>query len=336
MRQNSLRMPLGVAGFRANVKKDGREPEVRRQRSEVRSQKSEIRDGCSLVMLADVFPHLVMPVGPLVPALRAPGVQMMSNAAVPEDFGHPVGRPAVLPRTAASHEPDVTARVLMEKPGITLVSHVVDRVVEVEVVVVHPVHGIAQVVHAGERVAALHVVGMFEESIGRVIRTERCAERSDPDAWRLALGIDKRENLVRDIGVVLRLHPAPVERMRSLVTERIALHAVDAEDPDAALLDVWTKGANHALTFLLPFVAHAGGEGEGGRAVIAVNGDAHVATKPMRIPTLMVTMHAVRGYPIRGKFQIPSTKFQSAGSAIGLKRGLTMACGARRAGRSTV
>jgi len=36
-------MPLGVAGFRANVKKDGREPEVRRQRSEVRSQKSEVR-----------------------------------------------------------------------------------------------------------------------------------------------------------------------------------------------------------------------------------------------------------------------------------------------------
>ena len=39
MRQNSLRMPLGVAGFRANVKKDGREPEVRRQRSEVRNQR---------------------------------------------------------------------------------------------------------------------------------------------------------------------------------------------------------------------------------------------------------------------------------------------------------
>ena len=34
-----------------------------------------------LVVCADVFPHLVMPVGPFVPALRAPVVQMMSNAA---------------------------------------------------------------------------------------------------------------------------------------------------------------------------------------------------------------------------------------------------------------
>src|SRR4030095_2555252 len=33
------------------------------------------------VVRADVLPHLVMPVGPFVPALRAPVVQMMSDAA---------------------------------------------------------------------------------------------------------------------------------------------------------------------------------------------------------------------------------------------------------------
>src|SRR5213596_3900331 len=52
--------------------------------------------GGPLVVRADVLPHLVMPVGPFVPALRAPVVQMMSNAAIPEDLGHSVGRPAVL------------------------------------------------------------------------------------------------------------------------------------------------------------------------------------------------------------------------------------------------
>ena len=209
----------------------------------------------SLVVRADVFPHLVMPVGPFVPALRAPVVQMMSNAAIPEDLGHSVGRPAVLPRTTAGHEPDVATRVLMEKPGVTLVGHIVDRVIEVEVVVIHPVHGVAHVVDARERVAALHVVGMLEESVGRVIGTERCAQRGNPDARRLALGVDERENFVRHIGVVLRLHPAPMEGVRSLVCERIALHAVDAEDADSPLLDVRAEGANHALTFHLPFVA---------------------------------------------------------------------------------
>src|SRR5215470_18950930 len=89
-----------------------------------------------LILRADVFPHLVMPIGPFVPALGAPVIQMMSNAAIPEDLGHSVGRPAVFPRTTAGHEPDVATRVLMEIPGVTLVGHIVDRVIEVEVIVV--------------------------------------------------------------------------------------------------------------------------------------------------------------------------------------------------------
>src|SRR2546430_1692726 len=121
----------------------------------------------SLVVCADVLPHLVMPVGPFVPALRAPVVQMMSDAAVPENLRHSVGWAAVLPRTTAGHKPDVATRVLMEIPGVTLAGHIVHRVIEVEVVVIHAVHGVPHVVDAGECVAALHVVGMLEEGVGR-------------------------------------------------------------------------------------------------------------------------------------------------------------------------
>src|SRR6266480_4045616 len=112
-----------------------------------------------------------------------------------------------------------------------------------------------------------------------MISTERCAERGDRDARRLALGIDEGEDFVCHIGVVLRLHPAAMEGVRALVCERIALHAVDAEDSDAALVEIRAEGANHALTFLLPLVAHARREGEYGHAVMAVNGDAHVAVE---------------------------------------------------------
>jgi hypothetical protein len=244
---------------------------------------------------ADVLPHLVMPVGPFVPALLAPVVEMMRNAAIPQDFRHSVGRSAVLPRTTASHEPDVATRVLVEIPGITQVRHVVHRVIEVEVVVVHAVHRVPQIVDARKRVAALHVVGMFKEGVGRVIGAERCAQRGNPDAWRLTLGVYERENLVRHIGVVLRLHPTPVERVRSFVLKRIVVHAVDAEDSDSPLLEIRAEGANHALTFHFPFVAAARREGEDGSAVIAINRNAHVAIETVRVPTLMITMHAVRG-----------------------------------------
>src|SRR5436305_530668 len=102
----------------------------------------------SLVVRPDVFPHLVMPVGPFVPALRAPVVQMMSYAAVPEDLGHSVGGPAVFPWTTPGHEVDIASRVLLEKPRLTMVRHVVHRVIDVEVVVIHSVHGVPHIVDA--------------------------------------------------------------------------------------------------------------------------------------------------------------------------------------------
>src|SRR5947207_15734202 len=97
---------------------------------------------------------------------------MMRYAAALEYLGHSVSRPGHFPRTTAGREVDVAALVLVEKPGVVLVGHIVDRIIEVEVVVVHPVHRVAHVVNAGERVTALHVVGMFEEGVGGVVGTE--------------------------------------------------------------------------------------------------------------------------------------------------------------------
>ena len=42
-------------------------------------------------------------------------------------------------------------------------------------------------------------------------------------------------------------------------------------------VEIRAESADHALAFLLMLVAATGGEGEDGHAVIAVNGDAHIA-----------------------------------------------------------
>ena len=139
------------------------------------------------------------------------------------------------------------------------------------------------------------MIGVLEESVGRVIGAERCAERGDADARRLALGVDEWKNFVCHIGIVLSLHPTPMEGMRSLVLERIAVNAVDAEDPDAPFFQVRAERAYHALAFHLPFVTTARWEGEDGRTVISVDGDTHVPIEAVRVPRLMITMHAVRG-----------------------------------------
>jgi hypothetical protein len=97
-----------------------------------------------------------------VSAFRTPIIEMMSDAAIPQDLGHSIGGSAVLPWTRAGHEPDIPTRVLAEKPGVMLVGHVVDRIIEVEVVVIHPVHGISHIVDARERIAAV-IVRLAEE-----------------------------------------------------------------------------------------------------------------------------------------------------------------------------
>src|SRR5262249_41960552 len=82
-------------------------------------------------------------------------------------------------------------------------------------------------------------------------------------------------------------------------------------DSDSPLLQVGAEGANHALTFHLPFVAAARREREDGPAVIAVNSDAHVAIETGRVPTLMVTMHAVRGYRVEARPQAQKDELKS-------------------------
>ena len=85
-----------------------------------------------------------------------------------------------------------------------------------------------------------------------------------------------------------------MERVRAFVLKRIALDTVDGEDSDSPLIQVWAEGADHSLTFLLPFVTAARREGEEGHSVMAIDGDAHFAIETVRVPMLIVTMHIRR------------------------------------------
>src|SRR5260370_20899410 len=66
------------------------------------------REGVPSKKLRDIFAHLVFPVRPIVPALRAPVVQRMAYPLAGKNFREAVGRPAVLPRTGARRDVNVT------------------------------------------------------------------------------------------------------------------------------------------------------------------------------------------------------------------------------------
>jgi hypothetical protein len=57
---------------------------------------------------------------------------------------------------------------------------------------------------------------VLEEGVGRVVSAEGGAIGSDREA-RLAHGVDERDDFARYVVVILRLEPAAMEGMRSLV-----------------------------------------------------------------------------------------------------------------------
>src|SRR6266550_5484734 len=127
--------------------------------------------------LGDVLAHLVFPVRPVVAALRAPVVERVADPLAGENFREAVGGPAVLPGTRTGADVNVATGDLLIEPGIAGVREVIDGIVEIKIVVVHPIHEVPHIVDSGHREAALDDVGMLEEAVRGVVRAERRAHR---------------------------------------------------------------------------------------------------------------------------------------------------------------
>src|SRR6266704_1646625 len=122
--------------------------------------------------LGHILPHLVPPVRPVVTALGTPVVERMAYALAGKNFGEAVRGAAVLPGARAGGDVDIARGNLLLKPQIAHIREVIDRIVEIKIVVEHPVHEISQVVHAGHGETPLDHVGMFEERVSCMIRPE--------------------------------------------------------------------------------------------------------------------------------------------------------------------
>src|SRR6266404_2664830 len=238
----------------------------------------------------DVFPHHVLPIRPVVPAFRAPVIERMPDAFPAEDFGEAVRRAGVLPLPGAGGDMNVAGGKLLVHPGIAQVREVIDGIVKVKIVVVHPVHEILQVVDAGHREAALDDVGMLEERVGGVIRAEGHAHGRDGDL-RLAIAPDEGHDFFAQIRIENGLHVAAMKGMRGLVVEGEAVDGIDAEEFHFAGVDEVAERANHALPLELPLVARGGGKADQGRSPVTVDDDAQFDPQARRMPPVIFALH---------------------------------------------
>src|SRR5580704_2636543 len=242
---------------------------------------------------ANVLAHLMLPIRPVMPALRAPVVQRMPNSLAGEDFGQSISRAAVLPLTSTRADVNVARGELSQNPWIVQVSEIIHRIVEVEIVVVHSVHKVPNVVHAGHRKAPLDHVGMLEQRVGRVVRAERRAHRGNRDPRALAIIPNERNDLLAKVGVKNGLHVTPVKGMRAFVIKAESIDGIDAEEFYFPAVDEIGQRADQALAFEFRLIARARRKPENRLSPVAVDNHAHVEAQPRRIPAVIFTFHNV-------------------------------------------
>src|SRR6266568_3415301 len=241
--------------------------------------------------LGHILSHLVLPVRPVVSALGTPVVERMAYALAGKNFGEAVRGAAVFPWARAGGDVDITGGNLLVKPRIAHIREVIDRIVEIKIVVEHPVHEISQVVHAGHGETPLDHVGMLEERVSRMIRPERCAHRGDGDSLRLAVVPDEGNHLLAQIGVEHRLHVAAVKRVRALVIETFTIDGIRGKEFDSSCVNEIRERSDHALAFELQFIPRAGRKPQQWRAPVAVNSHAKLNAQPRRMPAVIFAFH---------------------------------------------
>jgi hypothetical protein len=254
----------------------------------------------------DVLAHLVLPVRPVVAALWTPIVQRVADALAGKDFGKAIGRAAVLPRAGAGGDVNVAGGELAEEPRIAEIREIVHGIVEIEIVVVHTVHEVANVVYAGHREAALDDVGMLEERVGGMIRTKGSAHGGNGNAGALAIVPNEWNDLLAKVRIEDGLHVAAVKRMCALAIKAKAVDGIDAEEFYSAAVKEIAERANHALAFELAFVTGTGRKAKDGLSPVAVDDDPHVHAESRRIPAMIFAFHNVSPARLAGSESMPA------------------------------
>ena len=217
----------------------------------------------------------------------------MPNPFAGQNLRQAIRRSAILPLACARGDVDVARSELSQDPGIVQVRQIVHWIVEIQIVVVHPIHKVPDVVHAGHGDAPLNHIGMLEQRIRGVVRAERRAHRGNRDPRALAIVPDERNNFLSKVGVKDGLHVTAVKRMRAFVVKTEPVDGINAEEFYFPAVDEIGQRTDHALTLEFRLVTRAGRKPKNRLSPMAVDNDAHVEAKPRRMPAVIFAFHNV-------------------------------------------
>lgn len=245
----------------------------------------------SLHTLADkVFEHGA-PRGPVVGPFVAPHREFVRDAFCHEETGK-IARGAGILITALSRgDKDVTFVVERIQVFAAEVRDVLDRIVEIDVVVVViAVHIVTNVIITAHGDGARKQVGTAKELVGGVIRAERRACRNDADATPTRVP-DVGDDLVADIFVVLDLTPCHCAGMQIAIEPCLAVDAVDGKDLDPAGVNKRGKHVNHLKAFVFQKVRRRCGKQEQWKTIVPISNNFHPFVERWAVPAVNKAIH---------------------------------------------
>ena len=222
--------------------------------------------------------ELLAPPGPVVGDVVPPYVEVVGDALLAEQVGHPprarqrpgrVRLPCALPHG----QYDVQPRPHPVEVVAVEVGHVVGRVGEVRrVPALAPAVPRRRVVVAGLADRDREQVGALQGDLERVVGAHR-APGDDRVGRTVAVGADVRRDLVGDPGLVRLMAPRPLLDRQRPVGPRGMVEGVDAVELDPTVVDQLGDGADHPVVLVVPRAAGLAGEHDHRSAVVAVPDD---------------------------------------------------------------
>src|SRR5579863_9441511 len=141
------------------------------------------RNGTGTNISREICPRHALPERPVVDAVLAPDIEAMRNILALHDSVHaPIFTEADIP-FARREKIAVALAIVVEIPAVMGVGQIIDRVVEVAVVVVISIEKLLDIERAAHTDALVKYVGMAQREIECVISAEAAACGDDSGRW---------------------------------------------------------------------------------------------------------------------------------------------------------
>lgn len=243
-----------------------------------------------------MFADEITPPRPVVPKGIGQHLQVVGDAFAAEDTAQfEVGLFAGVVLADGQHDVGATYRI--QSSAIIQIAQIIDRAVEVDILVVEAIHKALDAVCSAEGDEFAEGPRILEDQVGGVVGTKARPTRHDEVGFSTVA--DERYDFVDDVALVLFVALHAREGVDAFVVEAFGIHGVNADDLVLTAFQLRLESFNHLEVFPLKEAAQAAGKNEKRGTGVTETQHFHASVQARAVPLYILTFHNVRGCKVR-------------------------------------